>query len=71
MGHTLEERMDIMLELMDKHYGPNRIKRMTKEDIDKMSILFGITREERKESHQIIQEIIINKTKGDEKKRIN
>ena len=71
MGHTLQERMDIMLERMDKHYGPNRIKRMTKEDIDKMSLLFGVTREERKESHQIIQEIIINKTKGDEKKRIN
>ena len=71
MGHTLQERMDIMLERMDKHYGPNRIKRMTEEDIDKMSLLFGVTREERKESHQIIQEIIINKTKGDEKKRIN
>ena len=71
MGHTLEERMDIMLELMDKHYGPNRIKRMTKEDIDKMSILFGVSREEREESHNIIQEIIFNEIKGNEKKRIN
>ena len=59
MGHTLQERMDIMLERMDKHYGPNRIKRMTKEDIDKMSVLFGITREEREESHKILEEIII------------
>jgi|TARA_R110001606_G_C15005603_1_gene607736 hypothetical protein len=58
MGHTLQERMDIMLERMDKHYGPNRIKRMTKEDIDKMSLLFGVTREEREESHQIIQETL-------------
>ena len=58
MGHTLQERMDIMLERMDKHYGPNRIKRMSKEDIDKISILFGVTREEREESHQIIQETL-------------
>ena len=58
MGHTLQERMDIMLERMDKHYGPNRIKRMTKEDIDKMSLLFGVTREEREESHQIILETL-------------
>jgi len=61
MGHTLQERMNIMLERMDKHYGPHRIRRMSKEDIDKMSILFGVTREERKESHKIIQETIINK----------
>ena len=27
MGHTLQERMNIMLERMDKHYGPNRIKK--------------------------------------------
>jgi len=58
MGHTLQERMDIMLERMDKHYGPNRIKRMSKEDIDKISILFGVTREEREESHQIILETL-------------
>jgi hypothetical protein len=56
MEHTLQERMNIMLERMDKHYGPHRIKRMPKEDIDKMSILFGVTREEREESHKIIQE---------------
>ena len=56
MGHTLQERMNIMLERMDKHYGPHRIRRMSKEDIDKMSILFGVTREEREESHKIIQE---------------
>lgn len=56
MGHTLQERMDIMLERMDKHYGPHRIRRMSKEDIDKMSVLFGVTREEREESHKIIQE---------------
>tara|TARA_R110001606_G_scaffold178640_1_gene325257 strand:+ start:144 stop:296 length:153 start_codon:yes stop_codon:yes gene_type:complete len=47
-----------MLERMDKHYGPNRIKRMSKEDIDKISILFGVTREEREESHQIILETL-------------
>ena len=32
------------------------LRRMSKEDIDKMSILFGVTREEREESHKIIQE---------------
>jgi hypothetical protein len=56
MGHTLQQRMDIMLERMERHYGPHRIKRMSKEEIDKISILFGITREERKESHKMIQE---------------
>ena len=56
MGQTLQERMNIMLERMDKHYGPHRIRRMSKEEIDKMSILFGVTREEREESHKIIQE---------------
>ena len=56
MEHTLQERMHIMLGRMDKHYGPHRIKRMSKEDIDKMSILFGVTREEREESYKIIQE---------------
>jgi len=60
MEHTLQERMDIMLERMDKHYGPNRIRRMSKEDIDKMSVLFGVTREEREESHQIIKESLEN-----------
>jgi len=61
MGHTLQERMNIMLERMDKHYGPNRIKRMTKEDIDKMSLLFGVTREEREESHKILDESLKKK----------
>ena len=56
MEHTLQERMNIMLERMDTNYGPNRIKRMSKEEIDKMSILFGVTREEREESHKIIHE---------------
>jgi hypothetical protein len=58
MELTLQERMDIMLERMDKHYGPHRIRRMSKEDINKMSVLFGVTREEREESHQIIQETL-------------
>ena len=62
MGLTLEQRMDIMLERMDKHYGPHRIKRMSKEEIDKMSVLFGVTREEREESHKILEvKEIINK----------
>ena len=58
MGHTLQDRVGIMLERMKLHYGPNRIKRMSKEDIDKISILFGVTREEREESHQIILETL-------------
>ena len=60
MGHTLHDRVGIMLERMKLHYGPNRIKRMTKEEIDKMSRLFGVTQGERKMSHQIILETIIN-----------
>jgi hypothetical protein len=56
MGHTLQQRMDIMLERMERHYGPHRIKRMSKEDINKISILFGVTREEREESYKMIQE---------------
>jgi len=58
MEHTLQERMGIMLERMERHYGPHRIKRMSKEDIDKMSILFGVTREEREESHQLLETIV-------------
>jgi len=61
MGHTLHERLNIMLKRMDNYYGPNRIKRMTKEEIDKISILFGVTREERKESYELIQEITLDK----------
>jgi len=49
-----------MLGRMKLHYGPNRIKRMTKEEIDKMSRLFGVTQEEREKSHQIILETIRN-----------
>ena len=64
MGHTLQERMDIMLERMDKHYGPNRIKRMSKEDINKISILFGVTREEREDSHQILETTITNNVRS-------
>jgi len=64
MGHTLQERMDIMLERMDKHYGPNRIKRMSKEDINKISILFGVTREEREDSHQILETTIKNNVRS-------
>lgn len=56
MELTLQERMDIMLERMEVNYGPHRIKRMTKNEIDKMSLLFGVTREERKESHKMIKE---------------
>ena len=59
MEYTLQERMDIMLERMEINYGPNRIRRMSKEDIDKMSVLFGVTREEREESHKILEEITI------------
>ena len=61
MGHTLHERLNIMLKRMENYYGPNRIKRMTKEEIDKISILFGVTREERKESYELIQEITLDK----------
>ena len=61
MGHTLHERIDIMLKRMKTYYGPHRIKRMSKEEIDKMSILFGVTREERKESYELIQEITLDK----------
>ena len=60
MGHTLQNRVEIMLGRMKLHYGPNRIKRMTKEEIDKMSRLFGVTQEEREKSHQIILETIRN-----------
>tara|TARA_R110000765_G_scaffold186121_1_gene291756 strand:+ start:156 stop:305 length:150 start_codon:yes stop_codon:yes gene_type:complete len=49
---------------MDKHYGPNRIKRMSKEDINKISILFGVTREEREDSHQILETTIKNNVRS-------
>tara|TARA_B100000287_G_scaffold426180_1_gene473670 strand:- start:851 stop:1045 length:195 start_codon:yes stop_codon:yes gene_type:complete len=58
MEHTLKERVNMMLERMNIHYGPNRIRRMSKEEINKMSILYGVTRKERKESHQIIEEVV-------------
>jgi|TARA_R110000796_G_C14384084_1_gene415594 hypothetical protein len=61
MGYTLHERLNIMLKRMENYYGPNRIKRMTKEEIDKISILFGVTREERKDSYKLIQEITLDK----------
>ena len=61
MGYTLHERLNIMLKRMENYYGPNRIKRMTKEEIDKISILFGVTREERRDSYKLIQEITLDK----------
>ena len=36
MGHSLQERIDIMLERMELNYGPNRVRRMTKEQFDKI-----------------------------------
>tara|TARA_R100000664_G_C2750518_1_gene137836 strand:- start:1057 stop:1251 length:195 start_codon:yes stop_codon:yes gene_type:complete len=64
MGHSLQERIDIMLERMELNYGPNRVRRMTKEQFDKMSLLFGVSREEREESHKILKETLNkNKTK--------
>tara|TARA_B100000579_G_scaffold435780_1_gene459905 strand:- start:233 stop:427 length:195 start_codon:yes stop_codon:yes gene_type:complete len=56
MGHTLKERIDMMLERMSIHYGPHRVRRMSKEEIDKMSLLYGVSREEREQSYQIIKE---------------
>jgi|TARA_R110002012_G_scaffold26763_5_gene86645 hypothetical protein len=56
MELTLHERLTMMLDRMDMHYGPHRIRRMSKGDIDKMSVLYGVTREERDESHKIIEE---------------
>ena len=64
MGHSLQERIDIMLERMELNYGPNRVRRMTKEQFDKMSLLFGVSREEREQSHKILKETLNkNKTK--------
>tara|TARA_R110002020_G_scaffold103416_6_gene242178 strand:- start:6466 stop:6660 length:195 start_codon:yes stop_codon:yes gene_type:complete len=64
MGHSLQERIDIMLERMELNYGPNRVRRMTKEQFDKMSRLFGVSREEREQSHKILKETLNkNKTK--------
>jgi len=37
MGHTLKERIDMMLERMSIHYGPHRVRRMSKEEIDKIN----------------------------------
>jgi hypothetical protein len=58
MEHTLQERMSIMLERMERHYGPHRIRRMSREEINKMSLLFGVTREEREESYQLLETIV-------------
>ena len=58
MEQTLQERMNMMLKRMEIHYGPHRIRRMSKDDIDKMSLLYGVSREEREESHKIISEIV-------------
>ena len=64
MGHSLQERIDIMLERVELNYGPNRVRRMTKEQFDKMSLLFGVSREEREQSHKILKETLNkNKTK--------
>ena len=62
MKHTLTERINMMLERMETYYGPHRIKRMSKEDIDKMSMLYGVSREERDESHIILREELIKKS---------
>jgi len=63
MEQTLLERMRIMLERMEFNYGPHRVRRMTSEEFDKMSMLFGVGREERKESHKILEETFNKKKK--------
>jgi len=52
-----------MLERMEFNYGPHRVRRMTSEEFDKMSMLFGVGREERKESHKILEETFNKKKK--------
>ena len=63
MKHTLTERITMMMDRMEMYYGPHRIKRMSKEDIDKMSMLYGVARKERKNSYKIIEQKLNNKNK--------
>jgi len=63
MEHTLTTRITMMLERMETYYGPNRIRRMSKDEINKMSMLYGVSLEERDESYKILEEVVTNKEK--------
>jgi len=61
--YTLEERVTIMYERMEDKYGPNRMRRMCKDEWNKMSLLFGIERKERNEFNKLMTEEIIKRYK--------
>ena len=63
MEHTLKERITMMMERMENYYGPHRIRRMTKQDIDKMSMLYGVAKDERENSYKIIEQKLNKKNK--------
>ena len=56
--YTLKERVNIMCNKIEKNYGPHRLRRMAKEEREKMSLLFGIERKEREKFHNLIEEQI-------------
>ena len=60
---TLKERTYLLLDKMEENYGPHRIRRIDKEERNKMSLLFGIERNEREKFHQILDEEIIKRYK--------
>ena len=53
----------MMMERMENYYGPHRIRRMTKQDIDKMSMLYGVAKDERENSYKIIEQKLNKKNK--------
>tara|TARA_B100001094_G_scaffold325687_1_gene380462 strand:- start:1611 stop:1805 length:195 start_codon:yes stop_codon:yes gene_type:complete len=63
MEHTLTERITMMLKRMETYYGPHRIRRMSKDEINKMSMLYGVSLDERDESYKILEDIVIKKKK--------
>ena len=48
---------------IEEKYGPHRIRRMCKEEMDKMSLLFGVERKERDEFNKLMTEEIIKRYK--------
>jgi hypothetical protein len=60
---TMEERVNVMYQKIEEKYGPHRIRRMCKEEMDKMSLLFGVERKERHEFNKLMAEEIIKRYK--------
>lgn len=62
--YTLPERVTLMYERMEDKYGPNRLRRMCKDDVNKMSLLFGVERKERDTFNKLMAEEIIKRYKS-------